>query len=145
MILSLPFRSFIIKIDMKSFYKILCLATSLLFIYLFVLLFFKSDTFITDIGLEPSLASLVLARRASMFMIGISVLTFASRNLLPSKERQIICLTIAIVLFGLSCIGTYEFIQGNINSTIIPPIAIETILCLSFGGVAFSDNKKKVV
>lgn len=129
---------------MNSFYKLLCIGTSILFIYLFILLFFRSDTFITDIGLEPSLASLVLARRAAMFILGISVLTFASRNLLPSKERQIICLTIAIILFGLSCMGTYEFIQGHINSSIIPPIVIETILWLSFGGVVLLDKKHEI-
>lgn len=127
---------------MKSFYKLLCIGTSLLFIYLFVLLFFMSDSFIRDIGLEPSLATLVLSRRTAMFMLGISVLTFAARNLRPSKERQIICFSIAIVLFGLSCMGTYEFMQGNINASIIPPIAIETILWLSFGGVAFLDKKQ---
>ena len=130
---------------MKSFYTLLCIGTSILFAYLFILLFFMSDTFITDIGLEPSLASLVLARRAAMFMLGISVLTLASRNLLPSKERQIICLTISIILFGLSCMGTYEFIQGNINASIIPPIVIETILWLSFGGVALLNKKQKAV
>lgn len=130
---------------MKSFYKILCIGTSILFIYLFALLFFRSDTFITDIGLEPTLASLVLARRAAMFMLGVSFLAFASRNLLPSEERQIICLTIAIILFGLSCMGIYEFIQGNINSSIIPPIVIETILWLSFGRVALLNKKQKVV
>ncbi len=130
---------------MKTFYKLLCIGTSILFINLFVLLFFQSDTFITDIGLEPSLASLVLARRAAILMLGFSVLTLASRNLLPSKERQIICLTIAIIFFGLSCMGTYEFIQGNINSSIIPPIVIETILWLSFGGVAMFNNKEKVM
>lgn len=127
---------------MKSFYKILCYGTSALFAYLFVLLFFMSDDFITDIGLEPSLATLVLARRTAMFMLGVAVLTFASRNLLPSKERQIICLTIALVLFGLSCMGAYEYFQGNVNSSIITPIVIETILWLSFGRMALINKEK---
>lgn len=130
---------------MKSFYKILCIGTSLLFLYLFVLLFFMSATFITDIGLEPSRASLVLARRAAMFMLGISFLTMISRNLLPSKERQIICITIAIMLLGLSCMGIYEFIQGNVNSSIIPSIVIETALWLSFGRVALLNKMQEVI
>ncbi len=101
-----------------------------------------SDNFITDLGLEPTVASLVLARRAAMFMLGLSVLTFASRKFRPSKERQIICLTIAIILFGLSCMGTYELIQGNINSSIIPAIVIETFLWISFGSLAISNKKE---
>jgi len=130
---------------MKSFYKILCIATSILFIYLFVLLFFMSDTFIKDIGLAPSLATLVLARRTAILMLGFSVLTFGSRNLLPSKERQIICLTIATIFLGLSCMGIFEFVQGNINASIIPPIVIETILWLSFGRMALLNKELKVV
>lgn len=130
---------------MKSFYKFLCIGTSILFLYLFTLLFFRSDTFILDLGLEPSIASLVLARRAAMFMLGVSFLTLASRNLLASKERQIICLTMAILLLGLACMGAYEFMQGNINSSITTAIVIESILWLSFGGVALLDRKQEAV
>lgn len=128
---------------MKSFYKILCIGTSILFIYLFVLLFFMSDSFITDIGLDPSLASLVLARRAAMFMLGVAVLTFASRSLLPSKERQIVCLTMIIMLLGLSSMGTYDFIKGNVNSSIMVSIVVESALWLSYGVVLISDRKSE--
>jgi len=128
---------------MKSFFKIVSIATSVLFVYLFSLLFFMSDSLVNDWGLETSTASLVLARRAAMFMLGIAVLTFGSRNLPPSKVRQIICLSIGITLFGLSCMGTFEFINGNVNSSIIIPIVIETILWLSFGIVIIKDQKQK--
>lgn len=130
---------------MRSFYKFLCIGTSVLFAYLLVLLFFMSDSFITDLGLEPSLGSLVLARRAAMFMIGISFLTFFSRNLLPPAERRIICFTLAIMLFGLSCMGTYEYVQGHINASIFPAIVIETILWLSYGGLALLPKAPKAV
>jgi len=107
---------------MKSFYKILSIATSVLFVYLFSLLFFRSDSFVTDLGIEPSIASLVLARRAAMFMIGISVLLLVS-------------------FLGLSCMGTYELINGNVNSSIIVAIVIETILWVSYGFVIIKDRK----
>lgn len=100
-----------------------------------------SDSLVRDWGLEPSIASLVLARRAAMFMLGIVVLTFASRNLPASKARQIICLSIGITLFGLSCMGTYEFINGHVNSSIIVAITTETILWLSYGIVIIKDRK----
>jgi len=126
---------------MKAFYKILSIATSALFMHLFSLLFFNSDSFITDIGLEPNIASLVIARRAAIFMLGIAVLMFASRNLKSSQTRQIICLFMTITLLGLSCMGTFEFMNQNVNSSIIVSIVIETILWLSFGFVMIKDRK----
>lgn len=124
---------------MKSFYKILTIATSALFVYLFTMLFFSSDSFMTDIGLEPSMASLVLARRAAVLMLGFAVLTFGARNLVASKSRQVVCLTVCITMFGLSCMGTYEYMNGNINASIMTAIIIETILWISYGFVAVKD------
>lgn len=126
---------------MKASYKILSIATSILFIYLFFLLFFNSESFLQDLGLEPSLAGIVLARRAAMFMLGIAILSFVSRNLASSKARQFICLSIAVSMFGLSCMGAYEYQQGNINSSIMLAITIETILWISYGLIAFGDRK----
>jgi len=127
---------------MKSFYKTLTIATSALFVYLFTMLFFGSDTFMTDIGLEPSMASLVLARRAAVLMLGFAVLTFGARNLVASRSRGVICLTVCITMLGLSCMGTYEYMNGNINSSIFTAIVIETFLWISYGFVAIKDLRK---
>lgn len=118
---------------MKSLYKIVSVATSLLFIYLFVQLLFMPGSFIKDLGLQSSEAGSVLARRASMFMLGISVLMFGTRNLPHSKTRQTICVATGITLFGLSCAGSYEYIKGTVNSSILIAIICETILWVCFG------------
>jgi hypothetical protein len=130
---------------MKSFFKIVSIATSVLFVFLFSQLFFYSDSFVKNLGLDPSVASLVLSRRASIFMLGIAVLMFASRNLAPSKTRQIICLSTGITLFGLACMGGYEFIKGNVNSSVIIAMTIETILWFSYGIIIFKDRNSKIV
>ena len=126
---------------MKSFYKIISIVTSILFVYLFSQLFFLSDSFVKDLGLEPSIASLVLARRASMFMLGIAILMFFSRNLPASKTRQIICLSTGVTLLGLACMGTFEFIKGNLNSSIMVAIVIESILWISYMIILIKDWK----
>lgn len=126
---------------MKSFYKIINIVTSILFVYLFSQLFFWSDAFVKDLGLEPSIASLVLARRASMFMLGIAILMFFSRNLPASKTRQIICLSTGVTLLGLACMGTFEFITGNLNSSIMVAIVIESILWISYMIILIKDWK----
>lgn len=125
---------------MRLFYKIVTTATSLLFIYLTVQLLFASDAFVQDMGMQPSAATAVLAKRAAMFMVGISIMMFASRNLPYSHARRIICLATGVTLFGLSIMGTYELIRGTVNHTIIVAITIETILWMSFGFILLKDN-----
>jgi len=122
---------------MKLFYKIVSIATSVLFIYLFVQLLFTPSSFIEGLGLEASEAGCILARRASMFMLGISVLMFGTRNLPHSKARQVICMATGITMFGLSCMGSYEFIKGTVNSSILIAIICETVLWVSFGIILF--------
>jgi hypothetical protein len=124
-----------------NFYKIVCVATSVLFIYLAIQLIFMSDSFVSDMGLQPSLTASVLARRAAMFMLGVSILMFASRNLINSKARQIICIATGATLFGLSFMGSYEFIRGTVNTSIFIAISIETVLWISFGIILFNNRK----
>lgn len=126
---------------MKLFFKITSIATSVLFVYLFAELLFFSDSFVKDLGLEPSIATLVLARRVSMFMLGIAVLMFLSRNLPNSAPRKFICLSTGITLLGLSIMGIFEFINGNVNSSIIAAIVIESILWISYGIILILDRK----
>lgn len=128
---------------MKSLYKIVSVATSILFIYLFVQLLFMPGSFIKDLGLQPSEAGSVLARRASMFMLGISVLMFGTRNLPHSKTRQIICMATGLTLFGLSCVGSYEYIKGTVNSSILIAIICETILWVCFGIILLKNYQNQ--
>ncbi len=126
---------------MNHFYKIVTIATSVLFIYLFIQLLFMSDSFVQDLGLQPSEATSILARRTSMFMLGISVLMFGARNLPHSKARQIICMATGVTMFGLSCMGSYEFIRGTVNSSIFVAIICETIIWVSFAIILFKNQK----
>ena len=128
---------------MKNFYKVVSIATSVLFIYLFSELFFSSDSFIVNLGLEPSATTLVLARRTSMFMLGIAILMLTLRNLPSSKVRQAVCLSVGATLLGLACMGTYELIRGSVNSSIVVAIGIESVLWISYAIVAVMDRKQQ--
>jgi len=102
-----------------TFYKILCGFTAFLFAFLFLKLLLNSETFLIDLGLEPSESAKIITKRASIFMLGICVLMAGSIKLPHSKARQIICLSTAVSMFGLSILGSYELIKGTINSSII--------------------------
>ena len=140
MILILKNRSHILKI-----YKIVCIVTSVLFIVLFLQLFLSPGPFVKDLGLQPSVATSVLGRRVSIFMLGISILLFCSRGLSHSKARQFICLSTGITMVGLACMGTYEYFMKTVNSSIFIAIIIETILGFSFLIIFFKNRKVKII
>lgn len=118
-----------------NFYKLTCVVTSILFVFLSLQLFFTPVAFVSDMGLEPSVATSVLLRRAAMFMVGLAVLTFCARSLQDLKARRCVCLSAAVTLLGLACMGTYEHLMGTVNESIFIAIGIESVLGLSFLGV----------
>lgn len=128
-----------------DFFKVLCIFTGVLFAYLFLTLLLNSKNFLIDLGLESSEAAIILARRASMFMLGISILMIGSVKLLHSDARQIICLATGISMLGLSIVGCYEFAKGTVNSSILTAIIIETFLWLSFGAIFIKSRKSPIV
>ena len=129
---------------MKNFYKIVTVATGMLFLYLAFQMLFMADDFVSGMGLQPSLTTNVLSKRVAMFMLGIAVLMFTARNLPHSSARQFICLSIAITLSGLSITGAYEFLRGTVNRSILVAITIETTLWISFGIILLKNINPKV-
>jgi hypothetical protein len=117
---------------MSNLYKIICIGTSLLFVFLFAQLFFTPLAFVEDLGLQATLSTSVLAQRASIFMLGLAVLLFGARKLQHSPVRQTICLSAAITLTGLACLSTFEMIRGTVNDSIWFAFIIETICSVLF-------------
>ena len=102
---------------------------------------FDPNAFIEDVGLMPDIASLVIIRRAAIFMFGIVVLLLGSLRLKPGKELRAISLSIAATLLGLATMGIYEFIKGTVNSSIIQAVVIESILGISYLTVFIANRK----
>lgn len=128
-----------------KFFKILSIVTSMLFVYLFSQLLFNSVSFINDLGLQATDTASILCQRTSMFMLGFSVLLFSSKNLPHSIARQNICLATGITMIGLACMGSYEFIKGTVDSSMLIAISLETTLGTSFLIVFFSHIKSNII
>jgi uncharacterized membrane protein len=126
-------------------YKIATIGTSLLFVYLFAELFFTPVAFVEDLGLEATLSTSILCRRAAMFMIGLAVLLFGARKLEHSSVRQIICLSTAITMTGLACLSCFEMARGTVNSSIWVAIILETISAVLFWIVFFKSLRTKTI
>ncbi len=128
-----------------KFFKIVSIITSALFVYLFFIALFNPESFFEDVGLQSSETASIVARRTSMFMLGISILLAASINLSNSKVRQFICLATGITMLGLASMGSYELIRGSVNYSIFISITIETLLGGSFIIIFLSNLKSKLL
>jgi len=126
-------------------YKIAAFGTSLLFVFLFAQLFFTPVAFVEGLGLEATLTTSVLCRRAAMFMLGLAALLFGVRKLAHSSIRQTICLSTAIIMTGLACLSSFEMVRGTVNNSIWIAIIIETISAVLFWITLFINWKTKVV
>lgn len=124
-------------------YKIATIGTSLLFVYLFAELFFTPVAFVEDLGLEATLSTSILCRRAAMFMIGFAVLLFGVRKMVNSSIRQTICFSTAITMTGLACLSSFEMARGTVNSSIWVAIILETISAVLFWIVLFKNLSTK--
>lgn len=124
---------------MNTLYKIASIGTSLLFVFLFAQLFFTPVAFVEGLGLQSTVATSVLCRRASIFMLGLSILLFCARKLEHSSIRQTICISTAITMTGLACLSSFELIRGTVNNSMWTAIIIETISAILFWIVLFKN------
>jgi hypothetical protein len=127
-----------------NFYKIVSVATAVLFVFLFFQFFFSPEDFIRNLGLQPSVATSLLCRRVSMFFLGLSILFIFSRNQSHSKVRQLICLSAGIILIGLACTGCYELYRRTVNASMLQAIAVEVPLGLSFLSIFLKNRKIEI-
>ena len=125
-----------------KFYKGICSATSVLFVFLALQLLLTPVAFAVSMGLESSVATSVLLRRAAMFMVGLAVLTFCARSLQDLQARWGVCLSATVTLLGLACMGTYERLMGTVNASIFIAIGIESVLGLAFLMVLMRSSGK---
>jgi len=124
-------------------YQITCIGTSLLFVFLFIQLFMTPVSFVENLGLQSSVATSVLCRRASIFMLGLSVLLFFARKLPHSSIRQSICLSTGITMTGLACLSSFELLRGTVNNSMWTAIILETLSATLFWITFFRNTKKQ--
>ncbi len=103
-------------------------ATGLTFILFIILLFFPNLIFFI-FNIEGAEAALLLSRRAAMLFLGLAVISFLGRDSAHSSLRQVVCLGMMAVMFGLALTGIFEFVRGYASFGILLAVVAE----ISFG------------
>ena len=127
---------------MKHAFKILSLITSALFLYLFLSWLLNTQAFFDEAALADNEAALLVGRRASVFMLGMSVLLFSARNAPHGAARQPILLATGVTMLGLAFAGGHEYYCGRLGSGIWTAIPIEVGLGVAYIALWFSARAR---
>ena len=94
-------------------YRLVNIWATALFISLFVSLLVAPDLIYWLFGLTGNSTANLMSKRAAMLFLGLSVISFQTRNEANSPLRRSLALGLGIIMFGLMFAGIFEFFRGN--------------------------------
>ena len=115
------------------FYKIVMHASAVLFLVLALTLFFDPRGFLAGLGLDLTTSTDFVARRASVLLLSLSVLSFFARNIASSTARQTLSLAMLVATGPMAILGIAEFARGATTAGISKAVAIETTCAVCYG------------
>lgn len=113
-------------------YRIVSVVTTVIAFTLCVVLLFYPQAIFILFEIEGNNLESFIGRRAAMLFLGISVLTWFSRNAVHSESRQAICLGIATAMISLALLGTIEYLREYAGVGIFLAIVTEFLLALKY-------------
>lgn len=119
------------------------LANAALFLFLFIQTQFTPQAFVEGFGLQPSLASTVLCRRASMLFLGFAVLLFLSSRSANLVTRRNIAISLAATMFGFASMGILELARGTVNSSVVMAATVEIVFGALYLACLAKDAKTR--
>ena len=106
-------------------FKALNSVTSVIAFILFVNFLIYPELLFFIFGIDGSGSSYFIARRLSILFLGISVLTWFSRNVEHSEARQAICASIYVSMFSMAMLGLFEYFRGAAHAGILVAVFTE--------------------
>lgn len=119
------------RMTMSGFEVVSGLA-ALLFLALFVTLLFFPGSLCESFGIEGSPSLFVIARRASMLMLGFAVLLLAVRTARPSPARRAVSLAAGVTMAGFASTGSWELVRGTLRTSVWGAVAVEVAFAVAF-------------
>ena len=104
--------------------------TAFIALSLCMLLLFSPGVVFWLFNIEGHSSAFFIGRRAAMLFLGVSVLTWMSRNAVHSESRQAICVGLSVSMITLALLGSVEYLRGYAGAGIL--LAIVTEFTLAF-------------
>ena len=109
-------------------FKTLNSITSVIALILFANFLVAPDLLFYIFGVDGSGSAYFIGKRLSVLFLGISVLTWFSRNAKYSEARQAICLSIFISMFAMAFLGLFEYFRGFAGIGILIAVLTEMLI-----------------
>jgi len=121
-----------------DYYKVACIATALLYIFLFYTLMFKPEKVIADMGLNGNDVVYLFVKRTSILMLGFGVMLVVGSSIEEVNGKLAICASVSVCMLGLALMSALELYRGNIGKGIVPALVIESFVGITFMLIAIS-------
>lgn len=121
-------------------YRVVSIFTAFLALALCLLLLLAPEVIFVLFDIQGHYSGSFLGRRTAMLFLGISILTWASRNASHSVSRQAICLGLAVAMMMLALLGLVEFFRGYAGIGISLAILTELVLSIVYFRIWFSHK-----
>jgi hypothetical protein len=83
-------------------------------------------------GIETSYATGFVGRRCAALFAGLGIMLWLARHSEPSAARKAMSTGLAVGCSILAVLGLVEFFTRHANALILPAVAVEILLALSF-------------
>lgn len=113
-------------------YKLVSTAMAGLCLILSIALTFFPNLIYWLFELVPNGLGDFLAKRAAVLFLGLSILSYLSRNAPPSELRSAIALAFFVTMGGLALVGLYEYLRGYAGPGIWLAMSTETAFGYAF-------------
>ncbi|WP_166416319.1 hypothetical protein [Cochlodiniinecator piscidefendens] len=110
-------------------------ATSALFFFLFLGLFFVPNLFLWFFQVEGDVGAEFFIQRAAFLFLGFGVMLFSARYASPSSARSAIANGITVSMFGLVIYGVLSCLTGTAGGGTLIAVLVEVLVALGFMSV----------
>lgn len=84
------------------------------------------------LGLEYSQSAGLISRRSAALFVGIGIMLFLARNVVPSPARDALSIGFIVACLVLAGLGVFEFIKNRARIGILLAVAVEVMLAVAF-------------
>ena len=106
-------------------YKVISSANAVLTFALFAILLIAPSFIFWIFSIEAGEAAYFIARRASILFLGLSLMSYLSRNASSSEMRQSVIISMFVLWAAMACLGIVEFARGYAGIGVLLAVAAE--------------------
>jgi hypothetical protein len=121
-------------------FRNLCILSSAFSFGTFAVLMIYPPAIYLLFGIDSSLSTDVMSRRASILFLSVGVILWGQRNIVDTDARSALALGMFVFMSSFVVLGLAEFMRGSVGAGILLAVLIELLMALLFLKVLKGEN-----